>query len=95
MASRAPSGKAESGLLALFPSSGAAPPTCGGLAQAQLLTWELESTPPHPHPQGFRQSIRIGSTRLSKRPALMRMPEGDAACGRHWAELGWARPGQG
>lgn len=43
----------------------------------------------HPHllqppPLGQRQSIRIGSTCLSKRLALM-TPEGAAVGGRHWA----------
>lgn len=78
-----------SGLVSLFWSG---PSHRGGLAQAQLLNLSP------PHPQGYRQSIRIGSTRLSKRPALMRVPEEMlhvAGTGLSQAEPGWARPGQG
>ena len=55
----------------LVPNPGAGlPPTCRGLALAQLPTSGTRVPP------GGRQSIRTGSVGLSKRPALMRRSEG-------------------
>lgn len=68
-------------------------PGPGPAADLRNLSPPLHPHPLQPPPLGYRQSIRIGSTCLSKRLALT-TPEGAAVGGRNRAEPGRARLGR-